>query len=184
MRMRKHNFIIHVVVLGVLLSVGLGFYQAAEAVFTGTVATSAKFTGPEQPPSTWSISAEAVGLNAMVVAQPAAGAALIVQTIVFTNGESTPTEAVIYTDQANDRFGTCTGSSLPTDFTDLPTMVPASDTITEHFDPGIAVPNGSVLCSQSSSASALLVETVTGYNAAATAVPHVTSPRRAAPKAP
>jgi hypothetical protein len=197
LKSRRFSFV-HVVVPAVLAVVGLGIFQAAGALTTDTVATSKKFTGPEQPPSTWYTNG-GVTINASdplnlsgLIAKPAAGQGLVVQTIGYTSGplaSGTYAAMYVYEDSATDPAGVCNNAinpapSFANDWESFDGAYMAGVTnLTRNIVPGIAVPAGDVLCGAGNGAS-YVVFFVNGYNVPASAVPHVNAPERPLPKLP
>src|SRR6516225_9078974 len=112
--MQKRNLLTHAAVIGVLLAVSLGIFEAVGAASNPAIASSNKFSGPTEPTSSWYYNGER-GVSAGVagvVATPAAGAALVVQSITYATLAS-PSQLLLFPDSATDPHGTCESSVSP-----------------------------------------------------------------------
>jgi hypothetical protein len=161
--MQKRNVITHATVIGLLVAVSLGIFQAVGAASNPAIASSKKFAGPTEPPSSWYASGLAdvlAGENAPI-ATPANGAGLVVQSISYANDTNATGLVDIYPDLVNDPSGACTHTVASFQVYDFIT-VPASGSVTKNFEPGISIPAGQELCGGASGST--IIVSVTGYN--------------------
>jgi hypothetical protein len=185
--MWKREVFVHACVLAALISVGVGAFEAAGAA-TNPVATSNKFTGPAEPPSTWYVNSTQVGGTSEIIAAPRAGTALVVQAISVGNDFASPADLGVWVDASPDLSGagpcvdmlpTTSNGASSSGMVDV-VMAPAGNSFAKTYGPGVAIPAGDVLCARSSSGSNITV-TVTGYIAAATLVPPIVTTPITAP---
>jgi hypothetical protein len=163
--MQPRNVISHTVVIGLLIAVGLGIFQAVGAASDPSIASSTKFAGPTEPPSSW-YSNGTTQLNPAgrtAIAVPANGAGLVVQSATYTGVDTFATTIQLFADSQTDADGTCKHTVGPTGtgFFDV-VIIPTEGTITKDFAPGISIPPGDELCALTNGNNTIV--SLTGYN--------------------
>jgi hypothetical protein len=179
--MQKRNAFTHAVVVGAIVAVSLGIFQAVGAASDPTIASSSKFGGPTEPPSTWFDRSKIMDPGNAVLATPASGTALVVQSVTYGYifGSSAAGQVGLYPDTQGDN---CAHTLAPPDgYLDY-TALAANATLMKNFQPGLVIPAGVDLCSHVVSNEAVI--SLAGYNIPAKAVPSPIASARALPKMP
>jgi hypothetical protein len=173
--MQKRNVIAHAAAIGLLIAASLGIFQAVGAASNTAIASSKKFAGPTEPPSSWYAQglSDVISGENVVVATPANGAGLVVQSISYANDGDVPGLVDIYPDAVNDPDGVCEHTVASFQVYDFIT-VPASGSVTKNFEPGISIPAGQQLCAGGDGST--IIVSVTGYNIPGTPGAQPTTP--------
>jgi hypothetical protein len=177
--MQKRNVITHATVIGMFVAVSLGIFQAVGAGSNPLIASSSKFSGPTEPPSSFYSNGSVTVLpdTRTVIATPMPQAGLVVQSATYASDSSVPGLIEVFADAQNDPSPCTHSTAVNGGFFDK-VQLPAGETVNKDFLPGITLTAGDELCTLISGAAVMI--SVMGYNIPATASVH-SDARRAVP---
>src|SRR5262249_44142975 len=130
-----------------------------------TIASSSKFAGPTEPPSTWYASGDKIvnANSSAAIATPASGTALVIQSVSYGwgggIGAGTYASVGLFSDTQGDN---CAHSLSPGGGYFELISLPMQNTLMKNFQPGLVVPGGEELCALVVNAEVVI--SLIGYN--------------------